>query len=252
VGGTTLKVGASNQRTGDLGWATGRSFLCSSNVENVVPNCSKNTLNTWGPVDYDGGSGGYTSFTYAEPSYQKGVVPNSLALRNSPILGNQPARVVPDVSMDADPATGILMGLHETFPNGQVRFGLTRFGGTSLASPLLAGELADASQAAGKMVGFVNPTLYHLAKTNGAFFDVLPGGKQGQYRNDFAFSEFGGGLPGTVASFREIQYEGTITYCDGTGNCASRPNTLSAAKGYDSMTGIGSAGPSFVSRVAHG
>ncbi|HEY3830748.1 MAG TPA: protease pro-enzyme activation domain-containing protein [Acidimicrobiia bacterium] len=251
VGGTTLQINAAGQRTGDLGWATGHAFLCTSNVVGVVPDCSKSTLNTWGPVSYDGGSGGFTSYGYREPNYQKGVVPQSLATRNQFIIGPTPTRVEPDISMDADPATGELMGLHETFPNGSVRYGLTRFGGTSLASPLMAGELADVDQAAGGSVGFINPAIYQLGKVKGALDDVVPGGRQGQYRTDFAFSEFGGGLPGTVASFREIAYEGTISYCDSTGNCASRPNTLSTAKGYDSMTGVGSAGPTFVTSLAH-
>ena len=41
-----------------------------------------------------------------------------------------------------------------------------------------------------------------------------------------------------------------ITYCDATGNCATRPNTLSTASGYDSMTGLGSIGPDFVTDLA--
>jgi hypothetical protein len=38
--------------------------------------------------------------------------------------------------------------------------------------------------------------------------------------------------------------------CDATGNCASRPNTLSTAKGYDSMTRLGSIGPDFIKDLA--
>ena len=55
---------------------------------------------------------------------------------------------------------------------------------------------------------------------------------------------------GFIWQFREITYEGAITYCDETGNCATRPNTLSTATGYDSMTGLGSIGPSFVTGLA--
>jgi hypothetical protein len=35
-----------------------------------------------------------------------------------------------------------------------------------------------------------------------------------------------------------------------TGNCATRPNTLTTAKGYDSMTGLGATGPNFVTDLA--
>ena len=96
VGGTTMQVGSSGARTGDLGWATGRSFLCTSNVVNVFPGCTSKTVNTWGPVLYDGGSGGYTSYNYTQPFYQAGVVPVSLATRNSPIIGEVETRVIPE------------------------------------------------------------------------------------------------------------------------------------------------------------
>ena len=72
----------------------------------------------------------------------------SLALRNAAVRGSTPMRVNPDISIDADPSTGFLIGLHQTFPGGKARYSLTRYGGTSLASPLLAGVIADADQAA--------------------------------------------------------------------------------------------------------
>ena len=176
-------------------------------------------------------------------------MPSALALRNENILGPTPVRVNPDISMDADPATGFLIGLHETFPNGQVRYGQTRYGGTSLASPMLAGVIADADQAAGVAVGFVNPAIYKLDGTPGAIDDILPGGKQAQIRVDHAFT-YVPGAKGYIKSFRELTYEGAITYCDATGNCATRPNTLTTANGYDSMTGLGSIGPGFVTDLA--
>ncbi|MBV9096336.1 MAG: S53 family peptidase, partial [Streptosporangiaceae bacterium] len=249
VGGTTLQIGASGQRTGELGWATGRSFKCTANVENKLPGCTASTLNTWLPVTYDGGSGGFTSYVYPEPFYQVPVVPSSLALRNEPVVGPTPMRVVPDISMDADPATGFLIGLTETFPDGTVAYGQTRYGGTSLASPLLAGVVADADQAAGAPLGFLNPATYRLDTVSGAIYDIVPGGKQAQYRVDHAFT-YVPGAKGYIDSFREITYEGPITYCDETGNCATRPNTLSTAPGYDSMTGLGSPGTDFVADLA--
>jgi subtilase family serine protease len=249
VGGTSLKVGANGQQTGQLGWATGRSWKCTANVVGGIPGCTKSAVGTWLPVTYDGGSGGFTSYDYTQPWYQAGVVPSALALRNEALFGDIPLRVEPDISMDADPSTGFLIGLHETFPNGTVRYGQTRYGGTSLASPILAGVIADADQAAGTPVGFINPAIYKLDGTAGAIGDIVPGGKQGQIRVDHAFT-YVPGAKGYVQSFREITYEGAITYCDATGNCATRPNTLTTAPGYDSMTGLGSTGPNFVSDLA--
>ncbi len=249
VGGTTLKIGANGQRTGELGWSTGRSFKCTANVEGGIPGCSASTLNTWLPVSLDGESGGFTSYNYTEPFYQVPVVPSSLALRNEPIIGPTPARVVPDISLDADPSTGFLIGLHETFPNGTDVYAQTRYGGTSITSPLLAGVIADADQAAGVPVGFINPAIYRLSAVSGAIDDIVPGGKQAMYRVDQA-STYVPGAAGYVEQFREITYEGVITYCDETGNCASRPNTLSTAPGYDSMTGLGSIGPDFIADLS--
>ena len=129
------------------------------------------------------------------------------------------------------------------------KYSQTRYGGTSLASPLLAGVIADADQAAGTSVGFINPAIYHLDSVSGAIDDILPGGLQGMYRVDQA-STYVPGAKGFIRQFREITYEGVITYCDETGNCATRPNTLSTATGYDSMTGLGSIGPSFVTDLS--
>jgi subtilase family serine protease len=249
VGGTSLKVGANGQQRGQLGWATGRSFKCTANVVGGLAGCTKSTVNTWLPVSLNGGSGGFTSYDYTQPWYQAGVVPSALALRNEALFGDVPLRVEPDISMDADPSTGFLIGLHETFPNGKVKYGQTRYGGTSLASPILAGVIADADQAAGTPVGFINPAIYKLDGTAGAIDDILPGGKQAQVRVDHA-NTYVPGAKGFIQSFRELTYEGAITYCDATGNCATRPNTLTTAKGYDSMTGLGSSGPNFVSDLA--
>jgi subtilase family serine protease len=249
VGGTSLKVGANGQQRGQLGWATGRSFKCTANVVGGLAGCTKSTVNTWLPVSVNGGSGGFTSYDYTQPWYQAGVVPSALALRNEALFGDVPLRVEPDISMDADPSTGFLIGLHETFPSGKVKYGQTRYGGTSLASPILAGVIADADQAAGTPVGFINPAIYKLDGTAGAIDDILPGGKQAQVRVDHA-NTYVPGATGFIQSFRELTYEGAITYCDATGNCATRPNTLTTAKGYDSMTGLGSTGPNFVSDLA--
>jgi subtilase family serine protease len=253
MGGTSLKIGRTGKIAGQLGWATGRSFKCTANAVNLLPGCTKSTLNTWLPVSYDGGSGGYTSYNYAEPYYQVPVVPASLADRVESISGF-PGRVIPDISMDADPSTGYLIGLTEVFPSGRVGYNQPRYGGTSLASPLMAGTIADVDglqlASGGSDVGFINPTIYRMVRTPGAIYDVLPGGDQGQLRVDHAFTYLLPTSKGVLYSFRELTYEGPITFCDGTGNCATRPNTLSTAKGYDSMTGLGSIGSRFITDLS--
>ncbi len=248
VGGTSLEVGANGQRGAEYGWSTGRSFLCTVTVEAVDPTCTAKTLGQWLPVVLDGGSGGGTSYQYPQPTYQKGVVPLDLATRNAVLTGGTPTRVDPDISAVADPGTGFLVGETQTFPNG-VYWDTYRIGGTSLASPVLAGLVAAANGTSGADAGFLNPALYHLERANpSAIYDIRPPGKATQARVDYANSV--NPANGLLYSTRIITYEGPETYCDGTGNCATRNVALSTGPGFDSMTGLGSPATGFTSALA--
>jgi subtilase family serine protease len=249
VGGTSLKVDSSNNRLAEYGWSTGKQVLCTG-----VPttNCGSSTTPA-GPLLWNAGDGVGTSYTYLQPSYQAKAVPNDLATRNSALFGTTPTRVIPDISMDADAQTGMLIGLHETFPDGSSQYGQFKEGGTSLATPLLAGVVADADQAAGGSVGFLNPTLYKIYKEHGAVKDIMPPpnpNSASTVRVDFANTQ--DASDGYTVSLRVLDYEGPETYCDGTGNCATRNVTVHANKGYDGLTGLGSPGLSFVTDLGKG
>lgn len=179
------------------------------------------------------------------------MVPIDLSERNAPIFGPVPLRVVPDISLDADPGTGFLIGLTQTLPDGTATYTQTRYGGTSLASSLLAGVVADADRSAGVSVGFINPTIYRLDTSDpSTIYDVLPEiGEQANYRVDFA-STYAPGVAGTFTSFRELYFSGDEVFCDATGNCASRPFPLAVTKGYDALTGLGSPGTGFIAALA--
>ncbi len=254
VGGTTLQVGKGNTRLGELGWSTSKSVLCTATLAELeYPGCSSSSLNTWlppAPGAYDYGGGGGTSYEYSEPAYQESVVPAALAARNSAITGIA-NRVEPDISMDADPATGMLVGETQTFPGG-THYDQYRIGGTSLASPLFAGVMADADQAAGTSLGFVNPLLYKLdsspAAAASAFYDVLPGGKQALARVDFLNGV--SASEGTLTSVRTLDYEGPEVFCSGTANCTLQDVALTTAPGFDSMTGIGSPGAGLLAALS--
>jgi subtilase family serine protease len=243
VGGTSLEVGKGNQRLGEVGWSTSKSVLCDTLLqEEEFPGCTAAKLEKWippAPGGYLYGGGGGTSYKYAEPWYQKGVVPAALSERNSAFT-HEPNRVEPDISMDADPTTGMLVGETQTFPNG-VYYDQYRIGGTSLSSPLLAGVLADADQAAGGALGFINPLLYELASFaptySGGFNDIVPAGKQADVRVDYLNGV--NAKEGTITSVRTLAYEGKESYCNGSGQCSSQKVTLNTGPGYDSMTGIG-------------
>ena len=243
VGGTSLQVSSADQRVGELGWSTSASELCTALLqEEEFPGCRKAHLNKWlpkAPGEYDYGGGGGTSYEYPEPAYQEGVVPKKLANRNTKVTGIA-NRVEPDISMDADPTTGMLVGETQTFPDG-VYYDQYRIGGTSLSSPLFAGVMADADQAAGGALGFVNPLLYELAASpssaSGSFYDVLAGGAQANVRNDYLDGV--DAEEGVLTAVRVLGYEGREVFCSGTGNCTRQKVALNATPGFDSMTGIG-------------
>lgn len=236
VGGTTLAIGRSNQYEWETGWG-----------DQVVP--EKN--GHWTPAppgtypdDYAFGSGGGTSTFYVQPSYQAGVVPRSLSTRlPSGRISARPMREIPDVAMDADPATGFLVGQTVKLRGGRYGFQISRVGGTSLSSPLFAGIEADAAQNTGpKAIGFANPLLYSLARS-GAFHDVTdyplgPGVRIAAARNDWTNSD-----TGTGAVKSQLYTFGL----NGMGKSALR-----ATKGYDDSTGLGSPGPPLVSELAAG
>jgi subtilase family serine protease len=246
VGGTTLEVGNAGARLAEYGWSTAKQPLC---VGVPTTNCDSATTPA-GPLAWQAGGGGGTSYYYTQPYYQAGVVPSSLALRNEAIFGPVPLRVEPDISMDADAQSGFLIGLTQTFPDGTY-YDQFKEGGTSLASPTLAGVIADADEAAGTSLGFLNPTLYKAYKADpGTFNDILPPTDPDaasvvrvDYANTVDTSD------GYNVSLRAINYAGKEVYCDATNNCESRKVTLTTKKGFDSLTGLGSVGPNFISTM---
>jgi subtilase family serine protease len=247
VGGTTLEVNATNARQAEYGWSTAKQPLCGPTTKT---NCGSATTPT-GALAWQAGGGGGTSYTYTQPYYQAPVVPSALALRNEALFGPIPLRVLPDVSMDADAQSGMLIGLTQTFPDG-VYWDQFKEGGTSLASPLLAGVTADVDQAAGIPLGFLNPALYKASiRTPAAFRDILPPANPDSaavIRVDYANTV--DPSDGYLVSLRAINYAGPETYCDGTGNCATRDVTLTTAPGFDSLTGIGSVGRKFIATLS--
>jgi subtilase family serine protease len=246
VGGTALEVNASDARQAEYGWSTARQVLCAA----AVRNCGSATTPA-APLTYANGGAGGTSYVYAQPFYQKGVVPKALALRNQALTGPVPQRVVPDISMDGDPQTGFLIGLTQTFPNGTY-YDQFKEGGTSLSSPLLAGVIADADQAAGTPLGFLNPILYKAwTRTPSAFNDVQRPASfhsAAVIRVDYANAV--NSSDGFVMSMRALNYQGPETYCDGTGHCLTGNVTLSTRPGFDSMTGLGSINSKFIATLA--
>ncbi|HEY0278762.1 MAG TPA: S53 family peptidase [Solirubrobacterales bacterium] len=256
VGGTSVEIGAQNNRLGEVGWSTGISALCTAELAELG-GCEESEVGDWepeAPGEYDYGGGGGTTNQYPEPWYQEGVVPDELAAKAGTGVLN---RVIPDISMEGDPSTGMLVGETQEFTDGTY-YDQYRIGGTSLSSPLFAGLMADADQAARGSLGFVNPLLYHLdagGQNSAAFDDILPAGNQAVVRNDYLNEQ--NAEEGILTTARILGMEGaTEFFCkkenEETGECEElkeAPESLSAAPGYDSMTGLGSPGNQFIEEV---
>ena len=222
VGGTSLAVGAHNERQFETGWGTQKYSLVSGG--------------TWSDLGFlYGAGGGFTLFDgapdFARPWYQIGTVP-----------ANTVGRAVPDIGMDADPTTGMLVGETQSFgaasifgPAG-VHYGEYRIGGTSLASPLMAGVQAVAQQGArGRFnrIGFANPLIYSLAHRPGVYFDVTPQGDPGNVRPDYVNGlNASGGVSYSVRTF-------------------DQDSSLTTGPGWDDVTGVGSVTARYVQQAGH-
>ncbi len=137
-------------------------------------------------------------------------------------------RAVPDIAMDADPNTGFEVGETQVFPNGTY-WDQYRIGGTSLASPLLAGVVAVADELHGSPLGFINPLYYRLIGTPLVHDIVAPFSPLAQVRTDY--TNF---LDNTQGVFFRLQ---TIDV---------QSSTLHDTPGYDNETGVGTPqGPNF-------
>jgi kumamolisin len=113
----------------------------------------------WNDAPEGGSGGGGVSSFFALPSWQEGLQATRTSGGTAPLT----MRGVPDVSGNADPATG-----YDVLIDGTN----TVIGGTSAVAPLWAGLIARINAAKGTSIGFVNPTLY---ATPAALRDIAQG-----------------------------------------------------------------------------
>ena len=215
VGGSSVFIGSHRQWLGEYGWQTSYSTL---------------TNGAWTPAppgNYNSGGGGGTSQLFTQPWYQAGNVPASI----SQYYSSTPMRAVPDIAMDADPNTGMIVGETQVFPDGTY-WDQYRIGGTSLSSPLLAGVVAVANQAHHHPLGFINPLYYRLLGTSALHDTVAPTSPVAQVRTDY--TNF---LDNSQGKFWRLQ---TVDV---------QSSTLHDTPGYDNETGVGTPhGPAFFLR----
>jgi subtilase family serine protease len=143
------------------------------------------------PLWLAGGGGGY-SVLEPRPAYQQGVsaynarqylkptkpakTPGGLILPTSfafnafpPLLSGQQfnGRAVPDISTNADPATGYAVYDPDEFGD------FATFGGTSFVAPQLDGSAAVIDSALGHRTGLWNPAIYAMARGANSPFTPL-------------------------------------------------------------------------------
>lgn len=109
----------------------------------------------WNDGAQGGAGGGGFSTQFPRPSYQANIKAPAAA-----------GRGVPDVSGNADPQTG-----YQVLVDGKSFV----IGGTSAVAPLWSGLIALLNQKLGKPAGLLQPSLYSLAASSGAFHDITSG-----------------------------------------------------------------------------
>ncbi|WP_227878578.1 S53 family peptidase [Arthrobacter dokdonensis] len=209
VGGTSLAIAKNGSYQFETGWGDTRDQIVNGAYSAPLP----------GPFRF--GAGGGVSAAFAQPAYQKDVVPNSLA---------NGKRVSPDVSSVADPYTGYVVGISSINDNATLStdpFAIFTYGGTSLACPLTAGQMAVAQQVSGKVLGFANPAIYAASRQQARTVrDVVP--PRTQQALAFTSTSTGG------------KYLVSLNL----------DTSLTTARGYDDVTGLGSMNYQFALAVA--
>ncbi|GAB3881261.1 hypothetical protein GCM10029964_037050 [Kibdelosporangium lantanae] len=168
VGGTHVELDRDGNKVYEVSYGSTKSSLTGDGW-------SPDPASARYPGAFNTGGSGGTSVVYSQPAYQQGVVPPTLStVLPDGSVSSKTMRVIPDVAADGDMMTGMLVGQTVRFPDGTDRYTETRWGGTSLSTPLFVGMQALAQQAAHRVFGFANPLLYERSGTF-AFDDVVDG-----------------------------------------------------------------------------
>jgi len=241
VGGTSLALNLDNSIAFQTGWGTNLTRIADTialGSPPVVPPLKVLGDPSFNPnifLGFQFGAGGGESVVFARPSFQGGLsVPGA-------------TRLVPDISMVADPFTGV--EIIQTV-GGQLSVGTV--GGTSLATPVFSGVMAIAAQKAGHGLGQVAQLVYNLPA--GAVTDITavssPGNVTGVIdSNPISAAALAAPL-GNTTSFYSALYNSpfstrwfVITFGTDT--------SLTTGPGWDNVTGVGTPnGVNFITAIA--
>ena len=243
VGGTSDFINADYTMKFQAGWGTDLTRIAAptTGAPNVPPVCAS-TLAP-GKCFYFGGGGGQSTF-FAKPTWQ-GSLPGT-------------GRQQPDISMTADPYTGVEIIYSYNHPG---TYSVSVIGGTSASCPMFSGVWAIVNQKSqqlhGKAAGLAAPYMY-----------TMPSGSIKDVKQSSAYS--GTNLTGTIftggpptfysatavvtpdisTAFTSAFYQGTSTrwYAISFGT----DSTLLVTNGWDDVTGVGTPyGAAFVNGVVN-
>jgi subtilase family serine protease len=253
VGGTTLALKNASGEKSEWGWGEWETNLNNPVILDHFTKVTDSGLA--GPFSFDVGSGGGISFVEPQPLYQEGIVPTSLSNQTylndgTPVPLASARRVTPDISMDANPLTGPLIG--ETYAitgdpsydhgcmklSPHIQYCERNQGGTSFSTPLFAGVLALVNEVRFKNslgpIGFANKALYSLTigaeGSTAPIIDVLP--------------------PSSPIAVLRKYFDYPVVYVNSM-NSAPKPSGsgviegadadywLLTSEGYDAVTGLG-------------
>lgn len=212
VGATSLLLGKNGSYLRELGWAKTTRTLVDGKWSNPDPVAFR-------------GSGGGISQIYEQPSYQHPVVPDSLAFRpNDGLRG----RAVPDISVNGDAETGMVIGYTAAYPDGTRKYTERRINADTASTGMFGAFVALMNQISGRPQGFLNPALYRgFMRSPASFRDItVTGGTKAVVRTDY--------LNGLSGKTKKV-----LKTFEAFGTNPPRP-------GYDTNTGLGSPSPSFL------
>ncbi|WP_333770309.1 S53 family peptidase [Streptomyces sp. IBSBF 2435] len=208
VGGTALGIGS---KSGSYGFETDMGTLrsnLSADGTSWVPAV---------PAPFYFGGGGGTSEDFAQPAYQRGVVPDAFSHTLMTGAHSRAAqRVTPDVSVAGDLYTSVLVGLSDGADYSEAGYG-----GTSVSSPEFAAIQADALQGRHHAVGFANPLLYaHPDLLRDVVDEQAAHHAKAPLSSIVDFGAVNGALTVRLVAF-------------------GQDTSLNAVRGYDDATGLG-------------
>ncbi len=236
IGGTSLGLDSTNHIAFQTGWGTNLTRIANRASLGNPPDDPPLHLG------FQFGAGGGSSLTFTKPDFQSNL-PGTM-------------RLVPDISMLADPYTGV--EIIETV-GGQPSVGV--IGGTSLACPMFSAIMAIASEKAGTGLGQAAPLVYGLASSTGTSTPIYDVTAYTQGTNVSGSITDSSGTTNYSADQLAAPLNGTTTYLSAFYNSPfstrwfvitfGTDTSLTTSTGWDDVTGVGTPnGANFVNALA--